>query len=205
MTWPWNIYPESTSCSAPPTSRWPRGCAPKTCTTSCWGVKRYYEYIVIDAGSALTENTVTILDTADRILLVAIPDLATLHDASRLIQIGRSLGYPPTKLAVILNRAGMPSGLRTNDIKTALHQEPFAVIAEDGPNTLRSINRGIPLLVKYPRSPASQGIRRLAQKLIEASAREALGAPAPAAAAQARKAGSRSRAAPARSTQRAKT
>ena len=39
------------------------------------GIKKAYGYVVIDAGSALTENTVTMMDAADRILLVTTPNL----------------------------------------------------------------------------------------------------------------------------------
>jgi pilus assembly protein CpaE len=83
------------------------------------------------------------------------------------------LSYPPEKLIVVLNRANQEGGLRTKDIETALHHELFAQIPDDGANMLRSINRGIPLVVRYPRSPASQAIRHLAKTLISLSAPEA--------------------------------
>lgn len=129
-------------------------------------LRRSSEFLVIDAGSTLNENTVTMMDIADRILLVTTPDLAALHDASRFIQVSRSLGYPSEKTLVILNRANQLGGVRIKDIEAALRQELFALIPDDGANVIRSINRGIPLVVKYPRSPASKAIRRLAATLV---------------------------------------
>ena len=131
------------------------------------GIKRAYGYVVIDAGSALTENTVTMMDAADRILLVTTPDLVALHDASRFIQISRSLSYPPDKTLIVLNRANLNGGVKPRDIETALRHEVFAQIPDDGANVLRSLNRGIPLVMQYPRSPATQAIQRLAGSVVE--------------------------------------
>jgi len=128
---------------------------------------RVFDFVIIDAGSALNENTVTIMDAVDRILLLTTPDLAALHDASRFIQVSRSLGYSPEKILVVLNRANQLGGVRVRDIEVALRRELFAQVPDDGANPLRSINRGIPLSIKYPRSPASQAVRKLARTLVE--------------------------------------
>jgi pilus assembly protein CpaE len=131
------------------------------------GVRSMYDFIVIDAGSYLNENTVTLMDMSDRVLLVANPDLASLHDVSRFIQVSRTLGYPPGKVLVVLNRTGMLGGVRTKDIEAALHQSPFAEIPEDGTKAIRSLNRGVPMYFKYPRNPVSRSIRQLAKTLAD--------------------------------------
>lgn len=133
------------------------------------GLKRFYDFIVIDAGSMLTENTVTLLDSVDRILLVTAPDLASLHDISRFIQISKSLGYPSEKMLLVLNRASELGGVKAKDIEASLRHQLYAQIPDDGANALRSINRGIPLTVKYPRSPAAKAIKQIAGRLIAMS------------------------------------
>lgn len=134
------------------------------------GLQRFYPRIIIDAGSQLTENTVTLLDAADRILLVATPDLASLHDVSRFIPISHSLGYPANKLLIVLNREGMPGGIKTKDIQSVLRQEIFVRIPEAGPEAVRSLNRGVPLLLRYPRNPTSQALQRLAKQIARTGA-----------------------------------
>jgi pilus assembly protein CpaE len=131
------------------------------------GVRSLYDFIVIDSGSYLNENTVTLMDMSDRVLLVANPDLASLHDVSRFIQVSRTLGYPPGKVLVVLNRSGMLGGVKTKDIEAALHQSPFAEIPEDGTKAIRSLNRGVPMYFKYPRNPVSRSIRQLAKTLAD--------------------------------------
>jgi pilus assembly protein CpaE len=130
-------------------------------------VRRSYDFIVIDAGSSLNENTVTLMDLSDKIILVTTPDLAALQDTSRFIQVSRTLAYPPGKVLVVLNRAGMPGGVRSKDIESALNHELFAEIPEEGSKVLRSLNRGIPLMFRYPRNPVSRAIKDLATSLAE--------------------------------------
>ena len=91
------------------------------------GIQRLYNLVVVDAGNTLYENSITFLDAADRILLVANPDLASLHDIGRFIQVSRTLAYPAEKVLVAVNRAGMPGGVRVSDIETSLHQPDFRI------------------------------------------------------------------------------
>jgi pilus assembly protein CpaE len=146
-----------------------QGIRPDDVYTLFVNLQRMYDYIVIDSGSSLNENTVTLMDSTDRIILVANPELAALHDTSRFVQISRSLGYSPEKLLIVLNRAGIQGGVKTKDIESALHHDVFANIPDDGPNALRSLNRGIPLVMRYPRSQASKAIKMLAKNLTEQS------------------------------------
>lgn len=136
------------------------------------GVQRLYDIVIVDAGSSLNENSVTLMDAADRILLVTTPDLASLRDTSRFMQISKGLGYPSDKMLIILNRAGMLGGVRPQDIESVLHNQIFAQIADDNANAIRSINRGIPLLYRYPRSPASRAFKRIVKQLNEMSVTE---------------------------------
>jgi pilus assembly protein CpaE len=130
-------------------------------------LSRMYDYIVVDNGSMLSESSVTMMDAADRIMLVTNPDLASLHDTSRFVQLSRSLGYAPDKMLTVLNRAGVNGGVRQNDIEAVLHYQLYAQIADDPDAALRSLNRGIPMLVRYPRSPASRSIRQIAKNLLD--------------------------------------
>ena len=137
------------------------------------GVSRYYDYVVVDAGGPLNDISVTLMDATDRILLVTTPDLASLHDTSRFLQLSRSLSYPAEKILMILNKAGVEGGVKLKDIEAVLHNQVYHQIANDPANVLRSINRGIPFLVYYPRSSASKSVQQLAQNLAAINIREA--------------------------------
>lgn len=131
------------------------------------GLQHHFDLVVIDAGSTLSENIVTFLDAADQILLVTSPELASLHDVTRFVQISHSLSYKPEKILTVLNREGIQGGVATKDIEMVLRHSVFARIPEDSPDVLRSLNQGVPLLVKHPRSPASKAVKQLASTLSE--------------------------------------
>ena len=128
-------------------------------------VSRAYDVIVIDAGSFLNDNTVTLMDASDRVLLVTTPDLAALHDISRFIQLTRSLGFPPEKVLTVLNRAGMQGGVKVREIAGALNQLLFAQISEGNASVLRSLNRGVPLMFSSPHDKTGKDIQALTLKL----------------------------------------
>jgi pilus assembly protein CpaE len=128
-------------------------------------VSRIYDVIVIDAGSYLGDNTVTLMDASDRVLLITTPDLAALHDTSRFIQLTDTLGFPPDKVLTVLNRAGMQGGVKIREIENALQQKLFAQISEGNEKVIQSLNRGVPLVFSSPRNKMSKEIRSLALQL----------------------------------------
>jgi pilus assembly protein CpaE len=100
-----------------------------------------------------------------------------LRDVSRFIQISQSLSYPSEKLLVVLNREGHLGGVKTKDIEVALKRQVFAKIPEDVSSVQRSLNRGIPLMLKYPRSPTARALKKLSKALCEMQVVEHLRAP----------------------------
>lgn len=127
------------------------------------GLQRLYDIIVVDVGTSLNDNTVTIMDMADRILVVTTPDLASLHDTTRFTQITKSLAYSQDKIQYILNRVDMPGAVKTKDVLPVVNKG-FFPIPDGGSNVVRSINRGVPLILRYPRNPASRALQKLAQQ-----------------------------------------
>jgi pilus assembly protein CpaE len=136
------------------------------------GMQGVYDYIVVDGGNSLSEVAVTMLDSAYRILLVLKPDLASLRDARQFLEISHSLGYPNEKILLVLNEATSKGGVKGGDIESALKRKLFASIPQDTANAQRSLNRGIPLNIRYPNSPISKSINSMANSLIELVDRE---------------------------------
>ena len=81
------------------------------------------------------------------------------------LEVSHSLEDGPEKILVVLNRSGLIGGIKSSDIHSALNRDLFTEIPNDDAKVLRSLNRGIPLISRYPRCPASKAIRALADKL----------------------------------------
>jgi len=152
---------------APNDPQYAQGIRPQEIFSILNHLKRWYEYIVIDAGSQLSDNVVTMMDASDRILLVANPDMASLHDVTRFLTISQALAYPADKVMVLLNRADRLGGIKLQDIETVLRLQNIFQIPNDSSANLRSLNRGIPLVVKSPRNPTARAIHDLAKAIIQ--------------------------------------
>lgn len=153
-----------------------QGIRPENIYNIMLGMQAAYDYVVVDGGNSLSENTVTLLDSAFRVLLILKPDLASLRDARQFLEISQSLGYPSEKILLVLNEATSKGGIKGGDIESALNRKLFASIPQDTANAQRSLNRGIPLNIRYPNSPISKSIIAMANSLIELAETELTGA-----------------------------
>src|SRR5207237_2214279 len=81
---------------------------------------RQYDYLVVDAGSQMNSCAVAALYTADRMFLVANPDVPCVRNAQRLLERVRELGASADRMRLLLNRAQEPYPIPPKQIETAL-------------------------------------------------------------------------------------
>ncbi|HLD93106.1 MAG TPA: AAA family ATPase [Anaerolineales bacterium] len=132
-------------------------------------LKSLYSYVVIDAGSSLNENTVTLLDSVFRILLVIDTGLTSVRGARSFIEIAETLNYGKEKMLLTVNRVNRKGGISVQQIERLLSTKAFGLIPDDAPLAFEAINLGVPIMVKKPASLVSKAIRKLAGQLITLS------------------------------------
>lgn len=128
------------------------------------------DFIIIDAPSGLRRETIAALRAAREVLLVTVPDMVSVSDCMKTRLIAEFLGLSPIGMA--LNRVRKEEfEIDSKEIETILNVSVLAEIPEDeGVN--RALNRGVPLMVTEPKSPAAKAIRDLARKLIKTKSKE---------------------------------
>lgn len=126
-----------------------------------------YPNIIIDAGSHLSENTVTYLDLSDKILLVLNPDLASLRDVRQFEEVARSLSYPDDKTLLILNLTGRKADVKREEIEKILKMKIFGKIPADENVALGCLNEGVPIVLKYPRHQISSAFAAISKSLVK--------------------------------------
>jgi len=90
-----------------------------------------YDAVVIDLPDARAAAGTGFAPLADAIVLVSTNELAALQATRRAMEyLDRSLA-DRSRLRLIINRYTPASGLKRNDVKTALGIEPYAVLAND--------------------------------------------------------------------------
>ena len=128
-------------------------------------------YIVVDAWSALDDLTLAILDLCQHLVVVTTPQVTALRDVHRFLEVLSLLGYDESKISLVLSHCYHRSDVKQKDMERALGY-PVVQTIQYAPNQVTaSINRGLPLVQEYRDSPAAQNILRLAELLVEKSAR----------------------------------
>ena len=124
-------------------------------------LRRVYRVIVVDLPSALTEQTLEFLDQSDQILEIVTYDSTTLRNTTAIAETFRQIGYPPDKIAYVLNRADSAGGLTIDDVRRALGRQPDYAVVSDGMLVIQSNNEGVPFVLANPAAAISQDMSRM--------------------------------------------
>jgi pilus assembly protein CpaE len=130
---------------------------------------RQYDYIVIDAGSQMNSCTVAALYAADRMLLVANPDVPSVRNAQRLLERVRELGASGDRVRLLLNRAAEPYPIPPRQIEGALGHPIHHLFASDYKTVSAALNSGVPLALAGDSEIAAQ-FGQFTRRLLDASA-----------------------------------
>lgn len=131
-------------------------------------MRRLYELIVIDTAITLDEVGLGLLDRADVILELVSYDSTTIHNTIAMADTFRTIGYPPTKVRYLLNRADSAGGISPSELAAALGRVPEHSIRSDGALVVAANNQGVPFVLSAPDAPVSGDVIRVAGELLGA-------------------------------------
>ncbi len=125
-----------------------------------------YDYIIVDLPKVLDDTTVKFLDSADAILTVMTADIPSISNALRCLDAFRRLEYGESKVFPVLNRYDPASSSAVEELQKTLKYPLFWKIPnQDYATIIGSINQGIPLGTAAPKSPVSQSLAGMADRL----------------------------------------
>jgi pilus assembly protein CpaE len=76
-----------------------------------------FDWLVIDTGAGVDDHTLTALELASQVILVATTDVAAIHGVRKLVDVLDQLNFPAERQVVVLNRANARVGLSVEDIE----------------------------------------------------------------------------------------
>ena len=98
-----------------------------------------YDFVLLDMSRNLDTLAIRALDRAHSIFVVMQAALPAVRHARRLLGVFRSLGYPPEKVSLILNRFEKNSDISLQDIQRSLGVSQLRTV----PNAFREVNDAI--------------------------------------------------------------
>jgi len=129
--------------------------------------RRHFTNVVVDCGNTLTGSVDAALLEADEQILVATPELPTLRNLQRALEVIESHGTngrrPPK---IVVNQFAEGVGLATRDIEEGLGVDVAATIERADPEATESINLGRPLVLGK-RSRVSKAVESLAREVAD--------------------------------------
>jgi pilus assembly protein CpaE len=134
-----------------------------------------FDFVVIDVGRSLDAATLKALDHADMLFPVLQLTLPYVRDGKRLLTIFNSLGYPKSKINLIVNRQEKGSQITMEDLEQALGMRIFRTIPNHYAAVAASVNQGMPITKLNRNSPVSKALIELSHLLAQEPDRESTG------------------------------
>ena len=127
---------------------------------------RTFPYLVVDLGVALSEAALSVLERAQRIILLVTPELTSLKDTKELIELFRTvLNIPDGSVTLVLNRPRATSMVDRNDVERSLGRSVDVELDHDGYRCDRAAVTGEVLVAAFPTSPLAKKVKALALAL----------------------------------------
>jgi pilus assembly protein CpaE len=146
-------------------------------------MRRLYDLVIVDTGVGLDELTLALLDQADTILEIVTYDATTIRNTIAMAETFQKIGYPPSKVRYLVNRADASAGIDPADLRAALGREPEFKIRSEGPTVGPASNQGAPFVTASPGAGVSRDVIEVARVLVGAAGAPARAAGRPALAA----------------------
>jgi pilus assembly protein CpaE len=126
--------------------------------------REHYERIVLDLPGVLGAAA-DFLPLCDELLLVTTNELAALHATRRSVECLEQGGIERTKLKLLVTRYTPSTGLKREDVETALKLAPYALLSNDYEAVQRGVLEGEPV---PPGSHFGRSVRELGERLLGA-------------------------------------
>ncbi len=127
---------------------------------------RTFPYLLVDLGVAMSEAALSVLERAQRVILLVTPELTALKDTKELIELFRTvLNIPDGSVTLVLNRPRATTMVDRNDVERSLGRAVDVELDHDGYRCDRAAVTGEPLVAAFPTSPLAKKLKGLAMTL----------------------------------------
>jgi pilus assembly protein CpaE len=128
-------------------------------------LRRQYDYILIDSSIAYQDAKTSILEQADEVYLISTPDVASLRDLARLIEVLGLTEVAQSKLRVVVNRSTATDSITPQEIERTVRFPISIAIPNNYFELLRAINDGEPVPPEK-RSEFNQQLAKWANEIV---------------------------------------
>jgi pilus assembly protein CpaE len=127
-----------------------------------------HDYVIVDAPTKLSDESLAVLDMADVILLVVTYMQASVANTRAAVDTFEALGYKGTKpILLVVNQADNAAGMSKGGIEHTLNLPVVAEIPTDWKVVAESLNKQQPFVLSSPNSAVAKAMEALASTLVQ--------------------------------------
>jgi pilus assembly protein CpaE len=120
-----------------------------------------YNHVIVDTPPDFTPTVIAAIDASSHVCMVTAMDSLSLKNTKLGLETLELMGYDPTAITVVLNRADSQVGIAHADVEQIIGRKPDVLVPSNRA-VPRSLNEGVPILLGDARSPVSGALRQLA-------------------------------------------
>ncbi len=109
-------------------------------------LRAQYDYVVIDIDKRLDDVNLGVFEAADTIFVVMTADLSCLKNVRLILETVDHLGYPPSKVQLVLNRSNAFTGINVKNAEGALRRTIDHQIVNEYRGAISALNSGAPFM-----------------------------------------------------------
>ena len=124
-----------------------------------------HDFVVLDTPGTFNEQVAAALEIGTMILLVTTLDMASIKDTVLALEmLHERFGNDEERIKIILNRSGLDTGVREDDVVRTLDSPLWWRIPQDN-EVMRAAQLGRPIVMSRPKSKVAVQIRDMALAL----------------------------------------
>ncbi|MEP7217173.1 MAG: P-loop NTPase [Anaerolineaceae bacterium] len=124
-----------------------------------------HDFVILDTPGTFNEIVAAAIEVGTMILLVTTLDMASIKDTVLALEmLHERFGDDEDRIKVVLNRAGMDTGVREKDVERTLDSPLWWRIPQDQ-EVVKAAQLGRPIVMSRPNSKVSLEIREMARAL----------------------------------------
>jgi len=124
-----------------------------------------HDFVILDTPGTFNEIVAAAIEVGTMILLITTLDMASIKDTVLALEmLHERFPNDDERIKVILNRSGIDTGVRENDVARTLDSPLWWKIPQDN-DVVKAAQLGRPIVMSKPNSKASLEIREMARAL----------------------------------------
>jgi len=118
--------------------------------------------MIIDSAPGINDDVMSILDASDSVVVVTTPEIPSIADALRSVELARRAGK--NILGIVVNRTTKYHRIKPSEIEAVTGAQVIGIIPEDL-KVMKSLLAKRPVIEAYPNSSAAVALSKVAARL----------------------------------------